>query len=62
MEYEIYGLNEKGTLMMCYITCKSGEVDDELEKLTKDYPGRKWLFGIDIRFRRDEDGEIKKGW
>ena len=62
MEYEIYGLSEKGTSIICYKICSGSDVDKELNKLAKKYPGKKWLFGIDIRFRRDSGSKIEKGW
>ena len=62
MEYEIWGMDKKDTVMECYVSCKGSEVDKNLIKLVKEYPGKKWMFGMHIHFRRDVDGDVKVGW
>ena len=52
MEYEIYSISDKG-VQVCHIVCSANEVDKELKELVKQYPGRKWIFGTDIHFRKD---------
>ena len=54
MEYDIYDVDMKDGIVItnCHVGCPASKVDESLKELNKRHPGKNWVFGIDVHFRK----------